>query len=117
MTGLKPGDMEALKDAVEETNQAKALSIIKNAANSDTASFNSPFNQIPVFAIAQMRVRQKDASGNAEGNSMLPMHLSTKTMSETWNEFVRTCPEYADAEATLQLVELHKMGETESYDI
>eukprot|EP00581_Thalassiosira_minuscula_P013657 CAMPEP_0183727230 /NCGR_PEP_ID=MMETSP0737-20130205/25174_1 /TAXON_ID=385413 /ORGANISM="Thalassiosira miniscula, Strain CCMP1093" /LENGTH=389 /DNA_ID=CAMNT_0025958813 /DNA_START=37 /DNA_END=1203 /DNA_ORIENTATION=+ len=111
LTGLKPGDVESLKEAVEEPNPPKALSIIQNAVNSETTKFNSPFNEIPVFAIAQMRVRQKDDQGNATGKAMLPMHLSTKTMSDTWNQFVHTSPQFEDAEATLQLIELHKMVE------
>eukprot|EP00584_Thalassiosira_punctigera_P023964 CAMPEP_0172555240 /NCGR_PEP_ID=MMETSP1067-20121228/58316_1 /TAXON_ID=265564 ORGANISM="Thalassiosira punctigera, Strain Tpunct2005C2" /NCGR_SAMPLE_ID=MMETSP1067 /ASSEMBLY_ACC=CAM_ASM_000444 /LENGTH=388 /DNA_ID=CAMNT_0013343755 /DNA_START=78 /DNA_END=1245 /DNA_ORIENTATION=- len=109
LTGLKPGDVERLKDAVEEPDPPKALSIIQNAANSDTSSFNSPFDEIPVFAISQMRVRKRDERGNATGQAMLPMHLSTKTMGETWNEFVHASPQFEDAEATLQLIELHKM--------
>ena len=109
LTGLKPGDVEKLKDAVEEPNPPKALSIIQNAANSETSSFNTPYDLIPVFAIAQMRVRKRDENGDATGQAMMPMHLSTKTMSDTWNEFIRTSPEFEDAEATLQLIELHKM--------
>ena len=42
---------------------------------------------------------------------MLPFHLSTKTMSDTWSEFTHHSPQFEDAEATLQLVELHKMIE------
>ena len=109
LTGLKPGDVEELKDAVEEPNPPKALSIIQNAANSETSSFTSPFDEIPVFAIAQMRVRQKDDHGMPIGENMMPFHLSTKTMSDTWNHFIQQSPQFEDAEATLQLVELHKM--------
>lgn len=109
LTGLKPGDVQKLKDAVEEPNPPKAISIIQNAANSDSSSFNHPFDEIPVFAIAQMRVRKKDENGNAFGDNMMPFHLSTKTMSDTWNAFVQQSPQFQDAEATLQLIELHKM--------
>jgi len=112
LTGLKPGDMEQLKDAVESPNapkaMPKAMEIIQKAANS-ASSFNTPFDHIPVFSIAQMRVRQKDGEGKATGEAMLPMHLSTKTMSDTWSNFIHTSPQFANAEATLQLVELHKM--------
>ncbi|KAL7443278.1 hypothetical protein ACHAXH_007077 [Discostella pseudostelligera] len=111
LTGLTPVDVEQLKDAVMEPNPPKALSIIQSAANSATSSFKSPFDQIPVFAIAQMRVRKKDEQGNSVGNNMVPFHLSTKTMSETWNEFIHQSPQFQDAEATLQLIELHKMVE------
>lgn len=110
LTGLKPVDVELLKDAVMEPNPPKALSIIQNAANS-ASSFKSPFDQIPVFAIAQMRVRKKDDQGNAMGNNMMPFHFSTKTMSDTWQEFISQSPQFQDAEATLQLIELHKMIE------
>jgi hypothetical protein len=68
--------------------------------------------------IAQMRVRRKDEEGNPSGSPMLPMHLSTKTMTDTWNEFIANSPQFSkDAEATLQLVELHnlvKMMQSES---
>ena len=111
LTGLTPVDVEQLKDAVMEPNPPKALSIIQSAANSATSRFKSPFDQIPVFAIAQMRVRKKDEQGNSIGNNMVPFHLSTKTMSETWNEFIHQSPQFQDAEATLQLIELHKMVE------
>lgn len=111
LTGLKPGDVEKIKDAMEEPNPPKAQSIIQDAANSESSSFNHPFNEIPVFAIAQMRVRKKDESGLPVGDNMMPFHLSTKTMSDTWNAFVETSPQFSDAEATLQLVELHKMIE------
>jgi hypothetical protein len=109
LTGLKPGDVEQLRDAVEEPNPPKALSIIQCAANNGSASFSSPFDQIPVFTIAQMRVRKKDDQGNSVGDNMMPFHFSTKTMSDTWNEFVHQSPQFQDAEATLQLIELHTM--------
>lgn len=116
LTGLNPNDIQQLKDAVEEPNYPKAVSIVQQAAQNDKASFTSPFNEIPVFCIAQMRVRKKDEEGNACGENMLPFHLSTKTMSDTWNEFVKQSPEFADSEATLQLIELHKMIEMMSED-
>ena len=53
LTGLKSGDVEELKDAVEEPNPLRALSIKQHAAQSASASFMSPYDQIPVFAIAQ----------------------------------------------------------------
>ncbi|KAL9188683.1 hypothetical protein ACHAXT_007061 [Thalassiosira profunda] len=110
LTGLQPGDVEQLKEAVEEPDPPKAISIIQNAANRETCSFTTPFNEIPVFAIAQMRVRKKDEqTGMPVGENMMPFHLSTKTMSETWSEFVKQSPQFEDAEATLQLIELHKM--------
>ena len=111
LTGLKPGDVEQLRDAVEEPNPPKALSIIQSAANNGSTSFSSPFDQIPVFTIAQMRVRKKDEQGNSVGDNMMPFHFSTKTMSDTWGEFVRQSPQFQDAEATLQLIELHTMIE------
>lgn len=108
LAGLKPSDMEQLKEAVANPDLPKAMAIVKKAAQ-NASSFTSPFNHIPVFSIAQMRVRQKDSEGNGTGASMLPVHLSSKTMSDTWNEFVHTSPQFADAEATLTLIELHKM--------
>ena len=102
--------MEQLKEAVANPDLPKAMAIIQKAAQ-NASSFTRPFNHIPVFSIAQMRVRQKDSEGNGTGASMLPVHLSSKTMSDTWNEFVRTSPQFADAEATLTLIELHKMSE------
>lgn len=108
LTGLKPSDMEHLKEAVENPDPPTAMAIIQKAAKS-ASSFTSPFDHIPVFAIAQMRVRQRDNEGNATGVAMLPVHLSSKTMRDTWNDFVHTSPQFADAQATLQLVELHKM--------
>ncbi|KAL3826742.1 hypothetical protein ACHAXA_009351 [Cyclostephanos tholiformis] len=111
LTGLRPGDVERLRDAMEEPNPPKALSIIQGAANNGSSSFSSPFDQIPVFTIAQMRVRKKDDRGNSVGDNMMPFHFSTKTMSETWTEFVSQSPQFQDAEATLQLIELHTMIE------
>ncbi|EED91245.1 hypothetical protein THAPSDRAFT_269135 [Thalassiosira pseudonana CCMP1335] len=108
LTGFKEGDVKKLKEAVETPNAPQALSIIQKAST-DATSFNSPFDQIPVFAIAQMRVRKKDEEGNPSGEPMLPMHLSTKTMSDTWNQFIEHSPQFTDAEATLQLVELHRL--------
>mmetsp|Transcript_16179 Transcript_16179/g.33864 ORF Transcript_16179/g.33864 Transcript_16179/m.33864 type:complete len:418 (+) Transcript_16179:162-1415(+) len=108
LTGLQPGDVETLADAVKTTDTQKALAII-HRASTESNSFTNPFDQIPVFAIAQMRVRRKDEEGNPVGEAMMPMHFSTKTMSETWNEFIHHSPQFSDAEATLQLVELHKM--------
>ena len=111
LTGLSPGDVDSLKNAVENQDQSKAISIVQNAANNENASFTGACNQIPVFTIAQMRVRRKDENGDGIGENLMPFHLSTKTMSDTWNEFVKQSPQYADAEATLQLIELHKMIE------
>ena len=95
---------------MENPDPPTAMAIIQKAAKS-ASSFTSPFDHIPVFAIAQMRVRQRDNEGNATGVAMLPVHLSSKTMRDTWNDFVHTSPQFADAQATLQLVELHKMSE------
>lgn len=110
LTGLKPGDVDRLKDAIETPDAPKAVSIIQSAAN-DANGFTNAFNEIPCFAIAQMRVRKKNENGEPVGEPMLPFHLSTKTMSDTWNEFTQHSPQFEDAEATLQLVELHKMIE------
>lgn len=110
LTGLKPGDVDRLKDAIEAPDAPKAVSIIQSAAN-DANGFTNAFNEIPCFAIAQMRVRKKNENGEPVGEPMLPFHLSTKTMSDTWNEFTQHSPQFEDAEATLQLVELHKMIE------
>lgn len=108
LTGLQPGDVQKLKDSIDTFNPSAAQSIIQNASTQSTG-FNQPFNQVPVFAIAQMRVRRKDEHGNPSGNLMLPMHLSTKTMTDTWNEFIEHSPQFSGADATLQLVELHNL--------
>jgi hypothetical protein len=63
-----------------------------------------------VFAIAQMQVQKKDDQGNAMGNNMMPFHFST-TMNDTWQEFINQSPQFQDAEAMLQLIELRKMIE------
>jgi hypothetical protein len=110
LTGLKPGDVEQLKDAIETPDAPKAVSIIQKASN-EANGFTNAFNEIPCFAIAQMRVRKKNENGEPVGEPMLPFHLSSKTMSDTWTEFTHHSPEFEDAEATLQLVELHKMIE------
>jgi len=108
LTGLGPGDAEELKSAVMEQENTRAIQIIEKAQR-ESKDFTQNFNQIPVFAIAQMRVRKKDEEGNANGPAMLPFHLSTQTMADTWTEFIKHSPQFADAEATLQLIELHKM--------
>jgi len=110
LTGLKPGDVDELKEAIETPDAPKAVSIIQSAAN-EANGFTNAFNEIPCFAISQMRVRRKNEAGEPIGEPMLPFHLSTKTMSDTWNEFTTHAPQFEDAEATLQLVELHKMIE------
>lgn len=110
LTGLKPGDVDELKEAIETPDAPKAVSIIQSAAN-EASGFTNAFNEIPCFAISQMRVRRKNEAGEPIGEPMLPFHLSTKTMSDTWNEFTTHAPQFEDAEATLQLVELHKMIE------
>lgn len=110
LTGLKPNDVEELKDAIDTPDAPKAVSIIQKASN-DASGFTNAFNQVPVFAIAQMRVRKKNEHGEPIGEPLLPFHLSTKTMSDTWNEFTNHSPEFENAEATLQLIELHKMIE------
>lgn len=110
LTGLKPGDVDELKEAIEAPDAPKAVSIIQSAAN-EASGFTNAFNEIPCFAISQMRVRRKNEAGEPIGEPMLPFHLSTKTMSDTWNEFTTHAPQFEDAEATLQLVELHKMIE------
>ena len=108
LTGLQPGDVQSLKDSVETANPSAIISLIQKASTQSTG-FTQPFNQVPVFAIAQMRVRRKDEHGNPSGNAMLPMHLSTKTMADTWSEFITNSPQFSDADATLQLVELHNL--------
>ena len=109
LTGLQPGDVQKLKDSIDTFDPSTAQSIMQKA-NTNSTGFTQPFNQVPVFAIAQMRVRKKDEHGNPSGNAMLPMHLSTKTMTDTWNEFIENSPAgFSDSDATLQLVELHNL--------
>eukprot|EP00956_Cyclotella_meneghiniana_P043772 scaffold286682_cov89-Cyclotella_meneghiniana.AAC.4 len=116
LTGLQPGDVQKLKDSIDTFDPSTAQSIMQKA-NTHSTGFTQPYNQVPVFAIAQMRVRKKDEQGNPSGDAMLPMHLSTKTMTDTWNEFIENSPGFTDSDATLQLVELHnlvKMMQTDS---
>lgn len=116
LTGLGPGDVEELKSAVtEQDNNQRAIQIIEKAQR-ESKDFTQNFNQIPVFSIAQMRVRKKDEEGNANGPAMLPFHLSTQTMADTWTEFIKHSPQFADAEATLQLIELHNLIDMMSHE-
>lgn len=54
LTGLQPGDVQKLKDSVETPNPSAAISIIQKASTA-AAGFTQPFDQIPVFAIGELR--------------------------------------------------------------
>mmetsp|Transcript_48731 Transcript_48731/g.74141 ORF Transcript_48731/g.74141 Transcript_48731/m.74141 type:complete len:435 (+) Transcript_48731:119-1423(+) len=135
LTSLSPLEAEQLRMAVQSDSKDEARDIVMKATSSSKA-FTSPYNEIPLFMMPQMRVQLRTENDNDDENSSgdetttpngmvassLPMFLSAKDMIKA---YFRSNPNhnYEDMKSlsfsssssssepppTIQLVELHQL--------
>jgi hypothetical protein len=106
---MNPEDGEMLKDG-KQMSQEMAQAAIKKAMT-ESPKFNSTFNEIPVFLIAQMRMQKQSGADEKETSEpMLPMYFSLQNMVSTWQQFMSQAPsEMQGLEPAINLMSLHDL--------
>ena len=106
---MKPEDSEKMKDGMTPEIAKETL----QRAMEEAPKFNSSFNEIPVFTIAQMRMQKKPEDGDSgEPITLLPMYFSLQNMVGTWQQFMSSAsPELQGVEPAINLMSLHELVE------
>lgn len=106
---MTPEDGEKMREGMTAEVAQEAL----QKAMGETPKFNSTFNEIPVFTIAQMRMQKKQEEGESgEPITLLPMYFSLQNMVSTWQQFMQAAPEEVQGvEPAINLISLHEMVE------
>lgn len=107
---MNPEDGEKLKEEGSMTPEIAQAAIKK--AMTESPKFNTTFNEIPVFMIAQMRMQKQDSEPGADGQpvTLLPMYFSLQSMVSTWQQFMGQAPdEMKDVEPAINLLSLHDL--------
>lgn len=88
---MSPEDGEKMKEAGAMTPEMAQAAIKK--AMTEAPKFNSTYNEIPIFTIAQMRMQKQPAEGEkGEPITLLPMYFSLQMMVSTWQQFMAQAP-------------------------
>lgn len=105
---MSPEDGEKMKE--DGMTSELAQSALKKAM-SESPKFNSTYNEIPVFTIAQMRMQKKAEEGDdGEPVTLLPMYFSLQNMVSTWQQFMSTAPaDVQGVEPSINLMSLHEL--------
>ena len=105
---MTPEDGEKMKDAGMTPEVAQAA--LKKAM-AGSPKFNSTFNEVPVFTIAQMRMQKKpEESDDGEPVTLLPMYFSLQNMVGTWQQFMQgASPDMQGVEPAINLMSLHEL--------
>lgn len=108
---MTPEDGEKLRESGQMTPELAQAAIQK--AMTEATKFNSTFNEIPVFMIAQMRMQKKLEEGEiGEPVTLLPMYFSMQSMVGTWQQFMSQAPqELQGVEPAINLMALHDLVE------
>lgn len=107
---MNPEDGEKLKAGEAMTPEIAQAAIKK--AMTESPKFNSTYNEIPVFMIAQMRMQKQgdEKGGNGEPITLLPMYFSLQNMVSTWQQFMTQAPpEAQNVEPAINLMSLHDL--------
>ena len=107
---MNPEDGEKLKAGEAMTPEIAQAAIKK--AMTESPKFNTTFNEIPVFMIAQMRMQKQggDKQGNVEPVTLLPMYFSLQNMVSTWQQFMTQAPaDVQNVEPAINLMSLHDL--------
>ena len=106
---MSPEDSEKIKEAGQMTPELMQSQIEK--AMTQSTKFNATYNDIPVFAIAQMRMRKEPAEGEeGEPVQLLPFYFSLQNMVGTWQQFMsQASPEMQGIEPAINLLSLHEL--------
>eukprot|EP00934_Nitzschia_sp_Nitz4_P007625 Nitzschia sp. Nitz4//scaffold11_size288233//38472//39700//NITZ4_000737-RA/size288233-snap-gene-0.7-mRNA-1//1//CDS//3329533963//7615//frame0 len=104
---MTPEDSEKLKNG-EMMSSEMAQKALERAI-ADSPKFKASYNEIPVFAIAQMRMMR---SGESQDSSMLPLYLSLQNMIATWQGFVaKSNSDLSSVEPAINLMGLSDLVE------
>merc|ERR1711957_1051015 len=105
---MTPEDGEKMKE--NGMTQEMAQAALQKAMGS-SPKFNSTFNEIPVFTIAQMRMqRQVEEGETGEPITLLPMYFSLQSMVGTWQKFMSSAPaDIQSVEPAINLLSLHEV--------
>ena len=108
---MNPEDGEKLKNGEEMTAEIAQAAIKK--AMTEAPKFNSTYNEIPVFLIAQMRMQKKPEEGETgEPITLTPMYFSLQNMVNTWQQFMAQAPtDVQGMEPAINLMGLHDLVE------
>jgi hypothetical protein len=106
---MNPEDGEKLKAGEPMTPEIAQAAIKK--AMTESPKFNSTFNEIPVFMIAQMRMQKQGEKGDdGEPITLLPMYFSLQNMVATWQQFMTQAPaDVQNVEPAINLMSLHDL--------
>jgi len=104
---MTPEDGEKMK---EEGMTAEVAQETLKKAMETSPKFNSTYNEIPVFTIAQMRMQKKQEEGETEPVTLLPMYFSLQNMVGTWQQFMSSAsPDLQGVEPAINLMSLHEL--------
>ena len=109
---MNPEDGEKLKNGEEMAAEVAQAAIKK--AMTEAPKFNSTYNEIPVFLIAQMRMQRKAEEGEDPGEAvtLTPMYFSLQNMVNTWQQFMAQAPDdVKGVEPSINLMGLHDIVE------
>ena len=105
---MDPEDGQKLKEGGAMTAEIAQDAIKK--AMTESPKFNTTFNEIPVFLIAQMRMQKQQEEGETEATTLLPMYFSLQDMVSTWQSFMSQAPEdMQSVEPAINLMSLHDL--------
>lgn len=106
---MTPEDGDKLKEAGSMTPEMAQAAIQK--AMTESPKFNTTFNEIPVFTIAQMRMQKQPEEGEeGEPITLLPMYFSLQSMVGTWQQFMaQSSPDIQGVEPAINLMSLHDL--------
>jgi hypothetical protein len=108
---MSPEDGEKMKEAGSMTPEMAQAAIKK--AMTEAPKFNTTYNEIPVFTIAQMRMQKQPAEGETgEPITLLPMYFSLQMMVSTWQQFMSQAPsDIQGVEPAINLMSMHDLVE------
>ena len=106
---MNPEDGEKLKTGEQMTPEFAQAAIKK--AMTESPKFNTTFNEIPVFLIAQMRMQKQPEEGESgEPITLMPMYFSLQNMVATWQQFMSNAPnDVQNVEPAINLMSLHDL--------
>jgi hypothetical protein len=105
---MNPEDGQMLKDGGAMTQEIAQQAIKK--AMTESPKFNTTFNEIPIFLIAQMRMQKQAEEGETADTTLLPMYFSLQDMVGTWQQFMSQAPtDMQSVEPAINLLSLHDL--------
>lgn len=109
---MNPEDAQMMKDGGSMTPEIAQEAIKKALSTESISKFNSTYNEIPVFLIAQMRMQRQSEEGEtaSEATTLLPMYFSLQDMVGTWQQFMSQAPkDMQSVEPAINLMSLHDL--------